>query len=43
MKIQGILFLLWFVFVGIWLVNQFKAQHVRAEKEKKALKDSAST
>lgn len=43
MKIQGILFLLWFIFVGIWLVNQFTAQHIRSEKEKKALKDSSST
>lgn len=42
MKIQGILFLLWFVVVGIWLLNQFKYSQMRAEQDKK-LKDSSST
>ncbi len=40
MKTESILILLWFIFVGIWLVNQFTAQQVRAEKEKKALKNN---
>jgi hypothetical protein len=43
MKVQGVLFLLWFIVVGIWMTNQFKAQHLRAEKEKKALKDNTPT
>ena len=41
MKVQGILFLLWFIVVGIWIVNQFKYSHLRAEQAKK-LKDSSS-
>ena len=43
MKIQGVLFLLWVVVAVIWMTNQFKAQHLRAEKEKKALKDNSPT
>jgi len=40
MKVQAILFVLWFIVVGIWMTNQFRASQLRAEKEKK-LKDSS--
>ncbi len=43
MKVQGILFVLWFIVVGIWMTNQFRAAQLRADKERKALKDSSST
>lgn len=35
MKVESVLFLLWFIVAGIWITNQFRAQHLRAEKEKK--------
>lgn len=42
MKVQGVLFLLWFVVVGIWILNQFKYSHLRAEQKKK-VEDGSST
>ena len=35
MKVQDILFLLWFVIVAFWMLNQFNAAHRRAEEQKK--------
>ena len=39
MKTQYLLFLAWFVVIGFWLLNHFKYQNLKAEKEQRAKRE----